>query len=90
MAGIGLDASVVNARAVAASGGPPLVKDLAQRTARRLLALGVNLNFAPVLDIHSNAASHCHAETDAVRALAAPAGAAGAAQFLLPRLQRGL
>ena len=46
-----------NARAVAASGGPPLVKDLAQRTARRLLALGVNLNFAPVLDIHSNAAN---------------------------------
>jgi beta-N-acetylhexosaminidase len=43
-----------SARAVAASGGPPLVKDLAQRTARRLLALGVNLNFAPVLDIHSN------------------------------------
>ncbi|MGH7682345.1 MAG: glycoside hydrolase family 3 protein [Candidatus Eiseniibacteriota bacterium] len=42
-----------NARAVAASGGPPLVKDLAQRTARRLLLLGVNLNFAPVLDIHS-------------------------------------
>ena len=34
--------------------GPPLVKDLAQRTARRLLALGVNLDFAPVLDIHSN------------------------------------
>lgn len=44
-----------NARAVAASGGPPLVKDLAQRTARRLLLLGVNLNFAPVLDIHSEA-----------------------------------
>jgi beta-N-acetylhexosaminidase len=43
-----------SARAVAASGGPPLVKDLAQRTARRLLALGVNLDFAPVLDIHSN------------------------------------
>jgi len=43
-----------SARAVAASGGPPLVKDLAHRTARRLLALGVNLNFAPVLDIHSN------------------------------------
>ena len=46
-----------SARAVAASGGPPLVKDLAQRTARRLLALGVNLNFAPVLDIHSNSAN---------------------------------
>ena len=44
----------LNARAVAASGGPPLVKDLAERTARRLLALGVNLNFAPCLDIHSN------------------------------------
>jgi len=43
-----------SARAVAASGGPPLVKDLAQRTARRLLALGVNLDFAPVVDIHSN------------------------------------
>jgi beta-N-acetylhexosaminidase len=43
-----------SARAVAASGGPPLVKDLAARTAQRLLALGVNLNFAPVLDIHSN------------------------------------
>lgn len=43
-----------SARAVASSGGPPLVKDLAYRTARRLLALGVNLNFAPVLDIHSN------------------------------------
>jgi beta-N-acetylhexosaminidase len=43
-----------NARAVAASGGPPLVKDLAYRTARRLLALGVNLDFAPVLDVHSN------------------------------------
>jgi beta-N-acetylhexosaminidase len=43
-----------SARAVASSGGPPLVKDLAHRTARRLLALGVNLNFAPVLDIHSN------------------------------------
>lgn len=46
-----------NARAVAASGGPPLVKDLAQRTARRLLLLGVNLNFAPVLDIHSEPAN---------------------------------
>jgi len=46
-----------SARAVAASGGPPLVKDLAHRTARRLLALGVNLNFAPVLDIHSNPAN---------------------------------
>ncbi len=43
-----------SARATAASGGPPLVKDLARRTARRLLALGVNVNFAPVLDIHSN------------------------------------
>lgn len=46
-----------NAHAVAASGGPPLVKDLAARTARRLLALGVNLDFAPVLDIHSNPAN---------------------------------
>ena len=46
-----------SARAVASSGGPPLVKDLALRTARRLLALGVNLNFAPVLDIHSNPAN---------------------------------
>jgi len=45
------------ARAVAASGGPPLVRDLATRTARRLLALGVNLDFAPVLDIHSNPAN---------------------------------
>lgn len=44
-----------SARAVASSGGPPLVKDLATRTARRLLALGVNLDFAPVVDIHSNA-----------------------------------
>jgi beta-N-acetylhexosaminidase len=44
----------LSARAVASSGGPPLVKDLAQRTARRLLALGINLNFAPVLDIDSN------------------------------------
>jgi beta-N-acetylhexosaminidase len=43
-----------SARAVSASGGPALVKDLAARTARRLLALGVNLNFAPVLDINSN------------------------------------
>ena len=43
-----------SARAVASSGGPPLVKDLAQRTARRLLALGINLDFAPVLDIDSN------------------------------------
>jgi len=43
-----------SARAVAASGGPPLVKDLATRTGRRLLALGVNVNYAPVLDIHSN------------------------------------
>jgi beta-N-acetylhexosaminidase len=43
-----------SARAIAASGGPPLVKDLATRTAQRLLALGINLNFAPVLDIHSN------------------------------------
>jgi beta-N-acetylhexosaminidase len=43
-----------SARAVASSGGPPLVKDLAARTARRLLALGVNLDFAPVVDIHSN------------------------------------
>ena len=43
-----------SARAVAASGGPPLVRDLAERTARRLLALGVNLNFAPCVDIHSN------------------------------------
>lgn len=46
-----------SARAVASSGGPPLVKDLAARTARRLLTLGVNLNFAPVLDIHSNPAN---------------------------------
>ena len=46
-----------SARAVAASGGPPLVRDLATRTARRLLTLGVNLNFAPVLDIHSNPAN---------------------------------
>ena len=46
-----------SARAVASSGGPPLVKDLAQRTARRLLALGINLNFAPVLDIDSNPAN---------------------------------
>jgi beta-N-acetylhexosaminidase len=45
-----------SARAVAASGGPPLAKDLAQRTARRLLLLGVNLNFAPVLDIHTEPA----------------------------------
>jgi beta-N-acetylhexosaminidase len=43
-----------SARAVASSGGPPLVKDLAARTARRLLALGINLDFAPVVDIHSN------------------------------------
>jgi beta-N-acetylhexosaminidase len=43
-----------SARAVAASGGPPLVKDLATRMAQRLLALGVNLDYAPVLDIHSN------------------------------------
>jgi beta-N-acetylhexosaminidase len=43
-----------SARAVASSGGPPLVKDLATRTARRLLALGINLDFAPVVDIHSN------------------------------------
>jgi beta-N-acetylhexosaminidase len=46
-----------SARAVASSGGPPLVKDLAQRTARRLLALGINLNFSPVLDIDSNPAN---------------------------------
>ena len=32
-----------SARAVSSSGGPPLVKDLALRTGRRLLALGVNL-----------------------------------------------
>ncbi len=43
-----------SARAVASSGGPPLVKDLAARTGRRLLALGVNLDFAPVVDIDSN------------------------------------
>ncbi len=43
-----------NARAVAASGGPALVEDLARRTGRRLVALGVNLDFAPCLDIHSN------------------------------------
>ena len=46
-----------SARAVSSSGGPPLVKDLAQRTARRLLMLGINLNFAPVLDIDSNTAN---------------------------------
>ena len=46
-----------SARAVASSGGPPLVKDLAHRTARRLLLLGINLNFAPVLDIDSNTAN---------------------------------
>lgn len=46
-----------SARAVASSGGPPLIKDLAQRTARRLLMLGINLNFAPVLDIDSNTAN---------------------------------
>jgi len=43
-----------SARAVAASGGPPLVRDLAARTARRLLALGFNLDFAPCADIHSD------------------------------------
>ncbi len=43
-----------NARAVAASGGPGLVGDLARRTARRLRALGANLDFAPCLDIHTN------------------------------------
>jgi beta-N-acetylhexosaminidase len=43
-----------SARAVASSGGPPLVKDLAARTGRRLLALGINLDFAPVVDIDSN------------------------------------
>lgn len=42
------------ARAVASSGGPPLVRDLAARTGRRLLALGFNLDFAPCLDIDSN------------------------------------
>ncbi len=45
------------ARAVAASGGPPLVRDLAARTGRRLLALGFNLDFAPCADIHSNPAN---------------------------------
>lgn len=43
-----------SARAVASSGGPPLVRDLAARTARRLLALGFNLDFAPCFDIDSN------------------------------------
>ncbi len=43
-----------SARAVASSGGPPLVRDLAARTGRRLLALGFNLDFAPCLDIDSN------------------------------------
>ncbi len=43
-----------SARAVAASGGPPLVRDLAARTGRRLLALGFNLDFAPCVDIDSN------------------------------------
>ena len=42
------------ARAVSSSGGPPLVRDLAARTGRRLLALGFNLDFAPCLDIDSN------------------------------------
>ena len=43
-----------SARAVASSGGAPLVKDLAWRTGRRLVALGINMDFAPVLDIDSN------------------------------------
>jgi len=43
-----------SARAVGSSGGPPLVRDLATRTARRLLALGFNLDFAPCLDIDTN------------------------------------
>jgi len=46
-----------SARAVASSGGPPLVRDLAARTARRLLALGFNVDFAPCLDIDSNPAN---------------------------------
>jgi beta-N-acetylhexosaminidase len=46
-----------SARAVGASGGPPLVRDLAARTARRLLALGFNVDFAPCLDIDSNPAN---------------------------------
>lgn len=46
-----------SARAVASSGGASLVKDLAYRTARRLLALGINMDFAPVLDIDSNPAN---------------------------------
>jgi len=46
-----------SARAVASSGGAALVKDLATRTARRLLALGINVDFAPVLDIDSNPAN---------------------------------
>jgi beta-N-acetylhexosaminidase len=43
-----------SARAADASGGPALVEELARRTGQRLAALGVNLNFAPCLDIHSN------------------------------------
>jgi beta-N-acetylhexosaminidase len=43
-----------SARAVASSGGPPLVKDLAARTGKRLMALGINLDFAPVLDVDTN------------------------------------
>jgi beta-N-acetylhexosaminidase len=44
-------------RAVAASGGPPLVRDLAHRTGQRLRALGMNLDFAPCLDIDTNPAN---------------------------------
>ena len=43
-----------SARAVASSGGASLAKDLAWRTGRRLLALGINMDFAPVLVIDSN------------------------------------
>ena len=46
-----------SARAMASSGGASLVKDLYWRTGRRLLALGINMDYAPCLDIDSNPAN---------------------------------
>jgi beta-N-acetylhexosaminidase len=40
-----------------AIGGPQMVRDCAEVTARRLRGLGFNLNFTPVLDINNNPAN---------------------------------
>ena len=46
--------NIPGAIAVAAAGGPELARQAGQMTGRQLRALGVNFNFAPVMDVNCN------------------------------------